>query len=974
MCKVGILQRNQDMIEILDSDDEDGGSRARSMQIPKLETETFCWNAELEGTVEEILQDFATKMDFRQQQKWEEEKLTRKANKNGDALKRLENELNMLEHKSSTMYNDLYSINKPMIKRRPSLDITSELEDCPRKVGRSHTKKSTPASIVISKMQQTKQLPLSLQKSSASTCQTKVSNASSKIVIANLKSEPYRHVLPAPPLPAQPLPSLPLPKDTDICYAVRNSGKNRMSHWSRCRLLETIQQSDGTKLFRVSFMESMSNLSIIVRGKELALSSVSDKLEIGTRVIAHFAKRDAQSHEKFMPGVIGEKMTNYNRRRYLVFFDYGQVQYAAAESVRQICEASPNVWEDVHENLRKFIFDYLRSQTQHQRALLNVRLNQQVPTERNGAWRKAVVHEIDCSIIKMHFPDENSYEWLYRGSKRLGPLYTQASRAHTNFQRRNDPAISYITIDDDNDAENASENVVPSSELNVEVKKNIAKKSTAQIPQKLSQEPSQQQPTPVTMPEGIGKVKILNDDKIYLEEPAKIGRIRHFTPRRDIQAKKYVAHQCNPECNIKSNNNLSSYAPLSKPLLMCWERQIMRQKNNKFVIYKAPCGRRLRNMSEIHLYLTVTKSPLNIDNFDLDWNMQVLSSYDVDKNLCGLYIPDMAHGREGMKIPVVNAFDDQRPPYLEYSPNRIPSKNVKINLDPEFLSCCDCTDDCADKSKCACFQMTIRGAKYKNIMQEHEDDISYVWKRLHHLVPTGIYECNERCKCSKRCLNKVVQQPIQVKMQLFRTKNRGWGLECCHDISKGTFLCIYSGNLYTEKEANALCSGLEHGDEYFAELDLIENAEALKEGYEAGIRYESDESEEEEKVSDTDSDFDEDSAEADDDFQTKPVLTRNREILTRSSSTSSKRSHTNERADPGTRKNSKDDGDSDDEMVNIMPDGPTMRPPSGLALRSFRKMYGVKEKVYIMDAKKCGNVGRYFNVSKKPNLLHVIFY
>lgn len=141
-----------------------------------------------------------------------------------------------------------------------------------------------------------------------------------------------------------------------------------------------------------------------------------------------------------------------------------------------------------------------------------------------------------------------------------------------------------------------------------------------------------------------------------------------------------------------------------------------------------------------------------------------------------------------MKIPVVNAFDNQRPPPLIYSSKRIPTQGVNINTDPAFLSCCDCTDDCFDKTKCQCFRLTIEGAKFNNTMEQPAEEISYVYKRLLHTVPTGIYECNSNCKCSNRCLNRVVQQPIQVKMQVFRTKNRGWGLETLHDIPKGYFL------------------------------------------------------------------------------------------------------------------------------------------------------------------------------------------
>ena len=46
--------------------------------------------------------------------------------------------------------------------------------------------------------------------------------------------------------------------------------------------------------------------------------------------------------------------------------------------------------------------------------------------------------------------------------------------------------------------------------------------------------------------------------------------------------------------------------------------------------------------------------------------------------------------------------------------------------------------------------------------------------------------------------------------------------------SIGGFICIYVGNLYTNEEANK--QGQDFGDEYFAELDLIEVVEGRKEG------------------------------------------------------------------------------------------------------------------------------------------------
>lgn len=951
------------MVEVIDSDEEDDKPTEKPI-VPDLEK--ILWNNEVELQVERILQDVCNRVDMKSQLKWDNNDISKREDKLEKIQCEFDDDLKILEQKSSKMYSELYSINKPRIQRRQSLNITHEIEakpiEAPPAVIRILPKPATsPVQAKrpsITALQAPRQIirvsqPINPATVSATQPINRPGPASQKFVITQAAP---RIVVPAVSTSGHPMGKLPDTPRSMVHFAVRLNVPGKMQNWVPCKVLELIKTPENTKKYRVQFFDALPNNNTIVIGKELALSTINTRLTIGARVIAQFPRSSNKgikdNSKKYMPGVIGEKLSKYNNQRYLVFCDYGQVQYISADCVREIAEVSPNVWEDVHENLKQFIFDYLQSQTQRQRALLNIRKQQRVPTERNGGWKNATVIDIDCSVVKMFFPDENVSEWLYRGSKRLGPLYSQGQRSANANARRNDPNICYITIDDDYE-QNAEQD---SSDI---TKKNTAKKSTAPPPpvthlQKQLQQQLQQQAAHTSATTGPQqKVVILNDKQIYLDEPKKVTKHRHFTPRKDIAAKRYVEHNCSPNCLPKVNNNLANYSPLTKPLLTCWERQILRQKANRWIIYKAPCGRRLRNMYEIRKFLMITKCFLNVDNFDFDVHMQVLNAYDVlDKAACPLYIADMSEGKEGMKIPIINAFDDQRPPKLEYSAARIPMPGVNINTDPEFMACCDCTDDCADKSKCACFQLTIRGYKYSSQIEDDipDEDVSYVWKRLLQPVATGIYECHSRCGCTSRCLNKVVQQPIQIKMHLFRTPNRGWGLECCHDIPKGTFICIYAGRLHREEDANALCEGQNHGDEYFAELDLIETATPLKEGYEASAIMESDS--DEEKLSDSDSDYDARKDHEDGDFMTTSKATGNREILTRSARQTKTRSKdTSEKDD--------NESDSDSDFINMQPSNN----PNAPKTKSLRKFFGKNEKPYVMDAKNCGNVGRYFNVS-----------
>lgn len=62
---------------------------------------------------------------------------------------------------------------------------------------------------------------------------------------------------------------------------------------------------------------------------------------------------------------------------------------------------------------------------------------------------------------------------------------------------------------------------------------------------------------------------------------------------------------------------------------------------------------------------------------------------------------------------------------------------------------------------------------------------------------------------------------------------------------------------------------------------------------------------------------------------------------------------------------SDEDGDKVRQVKNFMASNtmPLNDEPDDDRGRSIRKLFGKNEAVYIMDAKKAGNIGRYFNVS-----------
>ncbi|XP_073402200.1 histone-lysine N-methyltransferase SETDB2 isoform X4 [Dendrobates tinctorius] len=102
----------------------------------------------------------------------------------------------------------------------------------------------------------------------------------------------------------------------------------------------------------------------------------------------------------------------------------------------------------------------------------------------------------------------------------------------------------------------------------------------------------------------------------------------------------------------------------------------------------------------------------------------------------------------------------------------------------------------SELSRCACLQLTAKELGADVTLPKRGLAAGYKYKRLQTPVPTGLYECNVSCECDRKmCQNRVVQHGLQVRLQVFNTKGKGWGVRCLDDLDKGTFVCIYAGRI-----------------------------------------------------------------------------------------------------------------------------------------------------------------------------------
>ncbi|XP_077154204.1 histone-lysine N-methyltransferase SETDB2 isoform X2 [Ranitomeya variabilis] len=293
----------------------------------------------------------------------------------------------------------------------------------------------------------------------------------------------------------------------------------------------------------------------------------------------------------------------------------------------------------------------------------------------------------------------------------------------------------------------------------------------------------------------------------------------------------YEQHHCGPMCLSSISPYFSKREnPLKFPVLCHFQRRhaksslISRQLD---VIYKTPCGKGLQDFKDVHSYLIKTKCRfLSIDHFSFNTYLQL------DRNLIKSQVffqeADISRDAELVPVPVCNEIDQTRPAPFTYRKSPWPRGYSINNFTDLFRGCCNCTDGCLDVSKCACLQLTAKELGTDVTLPKRGIAAGYKYKRLQTPVPTGLYECNVSCECDRKvCQNRVVQHGLQVRLQVFNTKGKGWGVRCLDDLDKGTFVCIYAGRVIMKtvgintgqettkqthtKKTTTICAGTKRG-------------------------------------------------------------------------------------------------------------------------------------------------------------------
>ncbi|KAL3585154.1 hypothetical protein D5086_012021 [Populus alba] len=146
----------------------------------------------------------------------------------------------------------------------------------------------------------------------------------------------------------------------------------------------------------------------------------------------------------------------------------------------------------------------------------------------------------------------------------------------------------------------------------------------------------------------------------------------------------------------------------------------------------------------------------------------------------GVILPDLTSGCETLPVSLVNDVDNEKgPAYFTYSPNLKYSKPAP--RDP-FIGC-------------ACNGACLPGNEKCDCIQKNGGYLPHIVNGVIVSQKSVIYECGPSCQCPPTCRNRVSQGGLRVRLEVFKTKDKGWGLRSWDPIRAGAFICVYAGEV-----------------------------------------------------------------------------------------------------------------------------------------------------------------------------------
>ncbi|EYU20838.1 hypothetical protein ABFS82_11G017300 [Erythranthe guttata] len=185
----------------------------------------------------------------------------------------------------------------------------------------------------------------------------------------------------------------------------------------------------------------------------------------------------------------------------------------------------------------------------------------------------------------------------------------------------------------------------------------------------------------------------------------------------------------------------------------------------------------------------------------------------------GVIIPDLTSGVESLPVALVNDVDGEKgPAHFTYVSALRYSQPFSNNNKP--FSGCHCLGGCQPgDTNCLCSHRNDGVLSYSSV------GLLYTSKNL-------VHECGPTCSCPPNCRNRLSQSGVKIRLEVFKTKNRGWGLRSWDPIRAGGFICEFAGDVVKVTDGDFVNANdddyIFDATRYYEPLELVRDSNKSK--------------------------------------------------------------------------------------------------------------------------------------------------
>ncbi|KAG9447700.1 hypothetical protein H6P81_013828 [Aristolochia fimbriata] len=144
---------------------------------------------------------------------------------------------------------------------------------------------------------------------------------------------------------------------------------------------------------------------------------------------------------------------------------------------------------------------------------------------------------------------------------------------------------------------------------------------------------------------------------------------------------------------------------------------------------------------------------------------------------------DISNGKEKLPVYLFNDVDSDNAPMLfQYAAKPVYSP---LGFSRGYLGC-TCTSSCSVGCPC---------------INKNGGELVYDSGGILLRGKPVIYECGSSCRCPSTCANRVSQRGLKSCLEIFRSRETGWGVRSLDLIRAGEFICEYTGIVVTQQVA-----------------------------------------------------------------------------------------------------------------------------------------------------------------------------